>query len=262
MDAIIDHYAGYDEEARLDSQNSGKVEFLTTMRYIEKYLRPGHRALDIGAGTGRYSRALADMGCEVEAVELVPGNVEIFKKTLKPGQRASVTQGNALDLSMFEEDRFDATLLMGPLYHLFTPEDKRRAISEAIRATKRGGVIFAAYCISDGSIIDVGFQRKLYDIADNIRQGKIDPDTFATHSEPRDVFEMTRKEDIDRLMEGFAVERLHYVATDMLTKMMRGTVNAMDGETFDLYLRYHYACCEREDMVGATHHSLDIFRKT
>ncbi len=47
----------------------------------------------------------------------------------------------------------------------------------------------------------------------------------------------------------------------LLSRYLRPTVDAMDDETFELYLRYHFSICERADLVGATHHSLDIFRK-
>jgi hypothetical protein len=42
---------------------------------------------------------------------------------------------------------------------------------------------------------------------------------------------------------------------------MRETVDGMDDGTFNLYVKYHFAVCEREDMVGLTHHALDVFRK-
>ena len=187
--------------------------------------------------------------------------IDIFRENMKPEQNISITQGNALDLSAFADNAYDITLLLGPMYHLFTDEDKRQAISEALRVTKPGGVLFAAYCISDGSLVWSGFQRKKFDIADYIKRGKIDPMTFDTFSVPEDIFELVRKEDIDRLMSGFPVERLYYVATDLFTNYMRAAVDEMDDETFALYMRYHFAVCERADMVGITHHSLDVFRK-
>ena len=58
---LTDFYSHYDEDERLASRH-GSVEFLTTMRYIEKYIRPQDRVLEIGAGTGRYSHALARQG--------------------------------------------------------------------------------------------------------------------------------------------------------------------------------------------------------
>ena len=63
------------------------------------------------------------------------------------------------------------------------------------------------------------------------------------------------------MMAVLPVTRLHYVGTDMATNYMRQTIDEMDDGLFDLYLQYHYAICERSDLVGASHHILDIFRK-
>ena len=93
---IIDYYNNYDEDSRL-SPRHGTVEFLTTMRYIEKYIKPGSRVLEIGAGTGRYSHALARLGYTVDAVELVPHNIEVFCSHMLPAEHITITQGNALD---------------------------------------------------------------------------------------------------------------------------------------------------------------------
>jgi hypothetical protein len=75
------------------------------------------------------------------------------------------------------------------------------------------------------------------------------------------VFEIVRKEQIDTIMAAFDVERLHFIATDLYTLHMREAINAMDEDAFALYLRYHYSICERSDMIGLSHHTLDIFRK-
>ena len=258
---LIDFYNDYDEDERLVSLH-GSVEFLTTMRYIEKYLEPGNRILEIGAATGRYSHTLARRGYEVDAVELLEHNIEIFKKNTQADEKITVTRGNAMDLTGFPDNKYNITLLLGPLYHLYNEDDKRQVISEALRVTKPDGIVFAAYCISDGCIRDDGFGRGNFDVGDMVERGLIDPETFAMRSEPKELFELIRKEDIDRLMSRFPVERLHYVAADGYTLSMRETVDAMDDTTFELYLKYHFATCERDDLIGATCHSLDVFRKT
>ena len=257
---LIDFYNNYDEDKRLALKH-GSVEFLTTMRYINKYIRPGHRVLEIGAGTGRYSHALARQGYSVDAVELVQHNMNVFRENTLPEENITIRQGNALDLSVFPDDKYDITLLLGPLYHLYSKEDKEQAIQEASRVTKKGGVIFAAYVISDGCLLDEGFHRGNISVADYVREGLLDSETFAAKSEPKDLFELVRKEDIDELMSIFPVTRLHYVATDGCALFMREAVDAMDEETFQLYLKYHFATCEREDLAGVTSHAIDIFQK-
>jgi len=255
---LLDYYGRYDEDGRLRSQH-GMVEFLTTMRYVERYLRPGMRILEIGAGTGRYSHALAQKGYPVDAVELVPHNIDIFRQNTLPGEPVTVRQGNATDLNMLEDDTYDITLLLGPMYHLFTVEDQRKALSEAVRVTKKGGTVFAAYCGSDAVLVWNCFRQGL--LREERYRDLVDPVTFKASSTPAELFVLYRREDIDALMAGFPVTRLHYVGTDMLTYSMRPEIDAMEKELFELYLRYHFAVCERADMVGISNHILDIFRK-
>ena len=133
---IKEYYNNYDEEGRLLKKNR-LPEYLTTMRYIEKYLTPNAKILEIGAGTGRYSIALADKGYAVDAVELVPHNISIMKKKVKPNHRINIYEGNACNLSFLESNTYDIVLLLGPMYHLFTDEDKHKAISESIRVAKK-----------------------------------------------------------------------------------------------------------------------------
>ena len=261
MSYIEGFYNNYNEQGRLTSKH-GQVEFITTMHYLQKYLNPGAKVIEIGAGTGRYSRAIADMGYEVCAVELVQHNIDIFKSNISSSQKINITQGNALDLSAFADDSFDITLSLGPMYHLYTETDKKQAISEALRVTKPGGIVLCAYCISDATLITQCFMCPDGNfLRDFINRGKINPKTFDTTSVPEDIFELVRKEDIDKLMAGFDVERLHYIATDLFTLYMREAVAKMADELFEIYLRYHLSVCERKDLVGLTHHSLDMFRK-
>ena len=256
--ALTEFYSGYDEDSRLLSKH-GSVEYLTTMRYIEKYLKPGTRILEIGAATGRYSHALARRGYRVDAVELIQHNIEIFHQRTQPGEDVNIRQGNAKDLSFYSDDTFDMTLLLGPMYHLFTDAEQKQALSEAIRVTKPGGVIYAAYCGNEATLVQYCFGRGM--IREKRYRDLIDPVTFKASSDPAELFQLYRKEDIDTLMAGLPVSRLHYVGTDMATNYMRGTIDEMDEELFDLYLQYHFAICERSDCVGTSHHILDVFRK-
>ena len=65
MTELEKYYNKFNEEKRLKSRH-GQVEFITSMKYIHKYLpKREHgqvKILDVGAGTGRYSVALAEEG--------------------------------------------------------------------------------------------------------------------------------------------------------------------------------------------------------
>ena len=251
-------YENYDEDNRLLSRY-GYVEFITTMTYIEKYLKAGMRILEIGAATGRYSHTLARKGFKVDAVELVEHNIEIFKANTKEDEDITITQGNAMDLSAFDDNTYDITLILGPLYHLFTEEDKLKALNEAVRVTKKGGIIFAAYCMGDASVLLYGFRQG--EIHNLIEKCMLDTDTFDTFSKPFDIFELHRKENIEALRSKLDVEALHLIATDGYANHMREKLDEMDEETYNLFLKYHLATCERQDLLGYSNHTLDIFRK-
>lgn len=258
LEALTQYYGSYDEEGRLLSKH-GSVEYLTTMRYIEKYLKPGMKVLEIGAATGRYSHALARKGYEVDAVELIQHNIDIFREKMLPGETVTVRQGNAKDLFFFADDTYDITLLLGPMYHLYTVQEQKQALSEAIRVTKKGGIVFAAYCGNDATMVQFCFGRGMLKL--ERYRNLVDPETFKASSDPAELFQLYRREDIDSLMENFAVRRLHYVGADMATNYMRDVIDAMDEDFFRLYLKYHFSICERSDMVGTFHHILDIFQK-
>lgn len=258
QEALKNFYENYDEDGRLRCRH-GMVEYLTTMRYIEMYLSPGMRILEIGAGTGRYSHSLARMGYQVDAVELVQHNIDIFRQNTQEGEAVTITQGNAMDLSAFDDDTYDVTLLLGPMYHLLEEHEQLQALSEAIRVTKKGGRIFAAYCNNDATMVQYCFAKGM--ILEEPYRSLIDHTTFKARSTPAELFQLYRKEDIDALMSHFSVTRLHYIGTDMATKYIQNEVDEMPDALFDLYLRYHFTICERSDMVGTSHHILDIFQK-
>lgn len=258
IEALRGYYGTHNEDARFSTRH-GSVEFLTTVHYVEKYLSDGMRILEIGAGTGRYSHYFARRGYEVDAVELMECNIEVFRKNTQDGERVNVWQGDALKLENVADGTYDITLLLGPMYHLYTVEDQKKALSEAIRVTKAGGVIFAAYCNSDLTMYQYCFGKKM--IKATVEQKKMDSETFKLFSLPEDIFQLYRKEDVDELMRGFNVTRLHYVGTDMLAHLMREEFAELDDEEFAIYMKYHLSICERADMAGATNHMLDIFRK-
>lgn len=258
IEILNNYYAVKDEDSRLLSK-CGSVEFITTVKYIEKYLQKGMKIIDIGAGTGRYSHYFAKKGFEVDAVELTDHNIEIFKSHITEDEKITITKGDAVDLSNIGSNKYDITLVLGPMYHLYDEVDKISALKEALRVTKKEGIVFVAYTVSDSTILQYGFIRgKIKSLIEN---GLLSTKDFKPHSEPKEVFELYRKEDIDSLMKGFNVTRLHYVGADMASCYMRDIINGMDDETFDLYIKYHLFICERKDLVGMTNHSLDIFRK-
>lgn len=251
------YYNKFCEDKRL-TRRHGNVEYITSMKYIHKYLEDmpkKAKILDIGAGTGRYSVALDNEGYDVTAVELVKYNLGILKQ-----KKSSVKayQGTALNLKRFEDNSFDLTLLFGPMYHLCTMEEKKKALSEAVRVTRSGGIILVAYCMNEYSILTYGFKQN--HIKEIMEQGKVS-DTFRVIPSKDDLYDYVRLEDIDEINRSASVERLQIISADGPANYMRQILNAMDDETYELFIQYHLATCERPELLGACEHTVDILRK-
>lgn len=259
MDHLENYYGNYDEEGRLLSPH-GRVEYITTQTYIHGALGGDtqKKILEVGAGTGRYSVALAKEGYDVTAVELIAHNIEQLKSKLDGTEPIRVLQGNALDLSRLGDDSFDLTLVLGPMYHLYTKEEKLRALSEAVRVTRAGGQIMVAYCMNEPTVVQyvfgLGHLREVLDAR------KLTDDWHCI-SRPEDLFELVRPEDIAELDAAVPVRRLRLIAADGATNYMRELIDAMDEETYAKWIEYHLTVCERQDLIGASHHTLDILQK-
>ena len=260
MSYLEKHYNKFNEDKRL-TRRHGQVEYITTMHYIHKYLemipssKEPIKILDIGAGTGRYSIALAEEGYDVTAVELVKYNLGILKSK---NSSVKAFQGNATNLKRFETDTFDVTLLFGPMYHLYTLEDKITALEEARRVTKKGGILFVAYLMNEYGVLTYGFKEG--HAKECLHDGRLN-ENFHCVSRPEDLYDYVRLEDIEECNRQTHLTRLQIISADGPADYMRQTLNAMDEETFRLFIKYHLSTCERPELLGAGAHTVDILRK-
>ena len=265
MTELEQYYNKFNEEKRLNSRH-GQVEFCLSMKYIHESIdkitalnevkhKNDIKIIDIGAGTGRYSVALAEEDYDVTAVELVKYNLGILKKK---NSSVKAMQGNALNLRKLNSNTFDITLLFGPMYHLFGFEDKKKALSEAKRVTKPGGIILVAYCMNEYGVITYGFKER--HVLECMQQGRFST-TFQTQSLPEHLYDYMRIEDIDALNQACGLTRIKILSPDGPANYMRPFLNQLSEEEFQAFIQYQMAVCERPDLIGAGAHTLDILRK-
>lgn len=250
---IEKHYNKHPEDLRLQRRH-GIVEFETTMHHLHRFLQPGMQILDIGAGTGRYASALMAEGYQVKAVELVRRNIEVF---LKREPSAQVVQGDARSMPFLSDNSADVTLLLGPLYHLIGHEEKLKALNEAKRVTKPGGIIFVAYLMNEYSILTYCFDEER--IADLMERGIVDQD-FHLHVREGELYDYVRVEDIDRLDKAAGLERVTLFSPDGAADYMRTRLNRMSEESFRRFIEYQKRISERPDLIGAGSHVVDVVR--
>lgn len=250
------HYQQHKEDHRLETRH-GQVEFAVSMKFIHDYLpqdRKNCKILDVGAGTGRYSLALCGEGFDVTAVELVKSNLDVLRSKHSP---VKTWQGNAVDLHFLENDAFDMTLLFGPLYHLHEKSEKLKALSEAKRVTKSGGVILVAYLMNEYSLFSYCFKENR--IAELMKDGAVSAD-FKVCAKNDELYDYMRLEDIDSLNREAGLERLTIFSPDGMADYMRKELNAMSEESFKLFIDYQMQAAERKDLIGAGSHTVDVLK--
>jgi hypothetical protein len=149
------------------------------------------------------------------------------------------------------------------MYHLFGFEDKNKALSEAKRVTKSGGVILVAYCMNEYGVITYGFKEK--HVLECMENGRFTED-FKTISSKSELYDYMRIEDIDALNKAQCqtnswLERIKIISPDGPANYMRPFLNQLSDEEFEEFVRYQMATCERMDIIGAGAHTVDILRK-
>lgn len=246
-------YRRFDENSRLNKSQAARVEFLTTVRYIEKYLSHGAKILDVGAGAGEYSLYFARKGFHVSALELADANIAAFRKKMTDNDQIELTQGNALDLSRYESNSFDIVLLFGPLYHLHEEKDRLRCIEEAKRVCKPEGKIFFAFISND--IVILTMQQTN---SDYLLNGDYNKETFRLDDIP---FVFHTVERCRELLDKAGIHICHEVAADGASELLQDLVNSLDKTSYQQYLRYHFYICEKPELLGMSNHLLFIGNK-
>ena len=137
MGSIINYYSMFDEWGRLDRE---PIEFHVNWHYIQKYLPETGKVLDNGAGPGKYAMRLAQHGYEVTLTDLVPRLVEIAQGKADELGVSEQFEGfhvmDARNLSVLQDEQFDASLALGPMYHLQDEQDRIQSNSRVTSSDK------------------------------------------------------------------------------------------------------------------------------
>jgi SAM-dependent methyltransferase len=177
---IVAHYERYDEARRLE-RDIGPLEAARSRELMERFLpRAPAVVLDDGGAAGAYAFWLASLGYAVHLLDIVPRHIaQALEASRRPGSPAlaSARVGDARRLP-FEAGQTDAVLLAGPLYHLAERDERLRALAEAHRVLRPGGVLLAfgitryaglVYGITQGLVFDPDYLRM---ISDEVRTGR------------------------------------------------------------------------------------------
>ena len=227
------------------------------MNYILRYADKQSKVLEIGAGTGRYSIALAEEGMDVTAVELVESNLAVLRENCKGMGNIKSFQGDATDLGRFPNNSFDVTLVFGPMYHLYETDEVNRAVDEAIRVIKPNGVILFAFI----SVFAIMYANYFYG---NWAKGQAENFTndYQVRHFKEQLFTGYDVTEFENLFIGKPVEWITTTGVDGLIEPIEERPDfSISDEDFEALSEWYLAFSEKRELLGTTNHLLYICRK-
>lgn len=256
---IVDYYEKYNEDIRLIKDNAHKIEYITTLHYLDKLIDKDFRILDIGAGTGRYAFHFANKGCNVTALDITPKHVSIMKeKSKEKCIKMDIRVGDALELHGINDDTYDMVLCLGPIYHFSKEEDRNKGIEEALRVLKKGGILCVAYINRYATFVNYINRKKdniseegLYNIAK----------TGLEFGDERDCFYYSTYHEIEDLLNRFNIKKINHIASDGMGGILRDRINEFSDVEFQKWMDYHLMTCQDESLIGYSQHGLYICEK-
>ncbi len=260
----ITHIYDSDPQREWERMDRHRTEFAVTLRAMDEHLPPAPaRILDCGGGPGRYAIELAQRGYDVTLFDLSTGNLEFAKQKAAESGIESIgyAHGTATDLSRFATHSFDAVLLMGPLYHLLDANERHKAIDEAYRVLKPGGVLFAAFITRYAPLRysiahELNWPLELPEhVQTLLRTGDLSPRGI---SGVEFVAHFARPAEVEPLICSAGFEMKTVLGVEGLVSQIEANINQLSGEAWDFWVDLNYQIAPDPSIHGAVEHLLAI----
>ena len=250
------------EHERLEQH---RLEYDLTWRYLNDYLPAQGAILEVGAATGRYTVELARQGHRVTAVDLSAALIERCRKSLADAgldSRVRLVVADARNLGEVREWRFDAVLLMGPLYHLIEEADRALALSQAVERLRVGGVLVSSFLSRFGVLADL-LKRTPHWIEDHAHVRSLLASGRRPDGSPRGGFRgyFARPSEVADPHEALGLETVAVAGVEPAIAADDESYNRLPAAQRQLWLDLLYEISTEPSIVGASRHLLYIGRK-
>ena len=240
-------------------------EFEVTRRYMQKYLDKPQKVLDIGGGPGRYSIFLAQQGHQVTLLDLSGKNI---RQAIERAKEADVhldscIHGNALWLSeyFYKEEQYDAVLLMGPLYHLLLEEDRKKALAEALRVLKPGGILIASFISNYAPLQDYAGRMKDLDDEERLLGYLLDGRSEADDDPEFTAAYFCSAREAQELMTEAGLKQLVFSGVENILSGKEEQLHKLSEKQREKWLDLAWRLSQDQNLFGMSQHFLYIGRK-
>lgn len=255
------------EWRRLVKDAYHRLEFATTLHFLDKYLPKSGLILDAGGGPGRYTLELAKKGYDVTLLDATQANLDFAQRQVRhhglQTRVKQITPGSIVDLTEFPDESFDAVLCSGgPLSHILDPHQRATAISELVRVARPGAPIFVSVMgrlsvlivilMIGQHEIELPHFAQILESGDYMGGHGFTACHFFLPEEFRQAF--TRPD--AQILEMAGLEGISSQHARQLNQL------AKDEKRYKIWLDTHYRTCTYPSVVGMSEHMLIICRKS
>jgi ubiquinone/menaquinone biosynthesis C-methylase UbiE len=255
------------EWRRLTQDPYHRIEFFVTMHFLNKHLPENGLVLDAGGGPGRYTIELAKRGYKVILLDLVPEMLKVAERRIKrAGVKKKVKQiveGSIEDLSMFDDETFDAVLCLGgPLCHILNRQRREKAVRELVRVAKKDAPIFTSVISRLGLLktLLIEFPNEIHYAKHHLEVGDYIPGVYGKGFTAAHWFQ---PEELRQLFEAQGVKVLEMAGLEGLSSHHRKETNRLykDREKWKIWMEVILKTCTHPAVVGSSEHFILIGKK-
>ncbi len=251
-----------DEDSRLDNH---PFEIPVMMEFVNRYLKKGDRLYDVACGTGRIAGVLLDKGFMMGLNDLSDKNIELVKQ--RAGDHPGVLfikRGDAMERKTWDKGEWDGILMLGPMYHLISKENRSRMLELAFAHLKPGGYLFSAFMTRVGALV-YGLKNNpkgiLYpDGAKKLWETGSD-ESFVEATEWFTDAYFSHPEEINPLIEQAGLKPLHLAGVEGIFGERFELYHKLDEELQNRWMDFIIGHCEDSRMLQNAKHLLSIAQK-
>lgn len=256
------------EWRRLKQDPYHQIEFMVIMHFLDKYLPKQGLILDAGGGPGRYTIELAKKGYNTVLLDFVPEMLRLAERKIRRAgikrRVKGIVEGSIENLSMFEDESFDAVLCLGgPLCHILDPKQRDKAVAELVRVAKKGSPIFVSVISRLGLLktLLVEFPHEMKYAKHHWQIGDYIPGICGKGFTAAHWF---LPEELRELFEGHGVKVLELAGLEGLSSHHRKETNKLykDREKWKIWMQILVETCTHPAVVGCSEHFLLVGRKS
>lgn len=260
----VEHYYDKSPQYEWDRLNRNKTEFAVTMRAFNEYFPPPPATvLDIGGGPGRYAIALAQKGYSVTLVDISKNSLHFAQEKAKDGNVSLTDYIHASATDLEYPEQVDIVLLMGPLYHLRTAKERKKAVFNAVNVLKVDGLIFASFVTRYAPLRWSGKYDPAW-VVDYSQECEQIIETGAAVTGEGSFVDYTwfaHPAEVNSLMEAAGLKSVDLIACEGIISFIDEKVNELTGKQWDFWVDLNYRLGKDPTLHGAAEHLLYVGKR-